>query len=76
MHPMVVTAKNDNFQDHLYHITFYVLAYIIIMLIRGLSGIVAKHARNWEEDYFGREFSDLATPQDQLDNAEGCTGFT
>ena len=30
----------------IYHITFYVLAYIIIMLIRGISGIVAKHARN------------------------------
>ena len=71
---MVVTVKNDNFQDHLYHITFYVLAYII-MLIRGISGIVAKHARNGEENYSGREFSDLATPQDQLDNGEGCTGF-
>ena len=75
MHPMVVTAKNDNFQDHLYHITFYVLAYII-MLIRGISGIVAKHARNGEVNYSGREFSDSANPQDQLDNAEGCTGFT
>ena len=46
------------------------------MLIRGISGIVAKHASNGEEDYSGREFSDLATPQDQLDNAEGCAGLT
>ena len=46
------------------------------MLIRGISGIVAKHERNGEVNYSGREFSDSANPQDQLDNAEGCTGFT